>query len=187
MNIKINFTKAYIMLVPVLGVGLFVLLYLISAKQYPGGSWNYTNDTGFSFWHNYLCDLLDEYAINGEINNGRFFARSALGILCVSIMLIWIYIPKLFVSKSHYLSVSRWSGLLSLIILFFLNFGTHDLIVRIAGFFGVVALFIGNVCISPVHMFVLLTFCSGVVFLRLNICSVSFYFVTFSCHGRTKQ
>ena len=128
------------MLLPLVGMGLFVLLYILSAINYPGGSWNFTDYNGFSFWDNYLCDLLDDYAINGELNSARFFARASLGILCISIMFIWLFLPKLFKAKSDNLTVMWLTGLLSLIITLFLASGTHDLIVRIAGVFGVIAI-----------------------------------------------
>lgn len=121
------------------GMVMFMVLYTISAFKYPGGSWNYIEHSGFSFWHNYLCDLLDDYAINGELNSARFFARAALGILCASLILIWVSLPKLFTTKSFNRTIMVMSGLLSLIITLFLASGTHDLIVRIAGAFGVIA------------------------------------------------
>ena len=130
------------MLIPLVGMILFIILYTISAIYYPGGSWNYMNHEGFSFWHNYLCDLLDNYAVNGELNNGRFFARAALGILCAAIMLIWYFLPGLFSIKSIRLHIMKWCGILSLVITLFLASGTHDLIIRIAGVFGIVAVMI---------------------------------------------
>ncbi len=135
-----GFPKPYILLLPLVGMGLFVVLYILAAINYPGGSWNFTDHAGFSLRYNYLCDLLDDYAINGEVNSARFFARSALGILCISIILIWFYLPKLFTVKSINLTVMRWSGLLGLIITLFLASGTHDMIVRVVGIFGVIAL-----------------------------------------------
>ncbi|MDG1730365.1 MAG: hypothetical protein P8K68_08665 [Algibacter sp.] len=139
MNTKTGFPKPYILFLPLIGMGLFLFLYILAALNYPGGSWAFTNQSGFSFWHNYLCDLLDDYAINGKVNSARFFARAALGVLCSSIFFIWFFLPKLYTIKSINLIIMRLSGLLSLIITLFLASGTHDLIVRIAGIFGVIA------------------------------------------------
>lgn len=140
MKAKTGFIKPIIMLLPLVGIGLFVLFYTLSALNYPGGSWNFSNQTGFSFWHNYLCDLLDDYAINGEVNSARFFARIALGVLCASLILIWLSLPKLFTIKSFNLTIMRLAGLLSIIVTLFLASGTHDFILRIAGIFGAIAI-----------------------------------------------
>ncbi|WP_299124290.1 hypothetical protein [uncultured Winogradskyella sp.] len=40
MSSKTGFSKPYVPLLPIAGMGLFVLLYTWSAIKYPGGSWN---------------------------------------------------------------------------------------------------------------------------------------------------
>ncbi|WP_299124294.1 hypothetical protein [uncultured Winogradskyella sp.] len=118
----------------------------------------YINHSGFSFWHNYLCDLLDDYAINGEVNSARFIARTALGILCASLILLWFYLPKLFMTKSNNPKIMRLSGILSLIITLFLASGTHDLIIRIAGIIGVIAIITCLVELYKIRSYKLLSF-----------------------------
>lgn len=140
MNVKTGFPKPYVLLLPLVGMGLFVFLYILAVINYPGGSWNFTDQNGFSFRHNYLCDLLDYYAINGELNTARFFAREALGVLCASIILLWFFLPLLFSTKSVSLIIMKWFGVFSLIITLSLASGKHDIIVRIAGTFGAIAL-----------------------------------------------
>ncbi|MGB5667695.1 MAG: hypothetical protein WBM53_12670 [Maribacter sp.] len=139
MDFKPNVPKPFVLLLPLVGIGLFVLLYIIAAIGYPGGSWAVPHHEGFSFWNNYLCDLLDKYAINGELNSGRYFARFSLAALCSGILLLWVYLPGLFSSKSINKRIMWYSGILSLISTLFLTSGTHDITVRIAGFFGVIA------------------------------------------------
>ena len=120
-------------------MGIFVVLYVWAALYYPGGSWVNPDAPGFSFWHNYLCDLLDYKALNGQINSGRLFARAALGVLCISLIYFWFYLPHLFQQK-NWNTVLMWvSGILALITTMLLSSGTHDLTVRIAGGLGVVA------------------------------------------------
>ena len=132
--------KVKILLLPLFGFFIFILFYIIAAYKYPGGSWAFPNHDSFSFWNNYLCDLLDTYAINGKLNVARHYARVSLGFLSASIILIWLYLPNLFEAKSFNLSMMRVTGILSLVIIMFLASGTHDLIVRIAGIFGTTAL-----------------------------------------------
>lgn len=128
------------LLLPLGGMGLFILFYVIAALNYPGGSWVLLDQDGFSFWNNYLCDLLDVYAINGEINSGRSYAIIALSFLCIGLFWLWFYLPKLFTHKSTNQRIMQISGLLSLITIVFLALANHDTVVYVAGFFGVIAL-----------------------------------------------
>ncbi|NHF59681.1 hypothetical protein FK220_010035 [Flavobacteriaceae bacterium TP-CH-4] len=128
-----------LLLLPLFGMGLFVLLYVIAALKYPGGSWVKPNQEGFSFWYNYLCDLLDYNAINGEMNVARIYARAALGVLCISLLFLWYHLPRLFSKKSLNLQIMLVAGIASLITTMLLASDTHDVTVRIAGLFGVVA------------------------------------------------
>jgi hypothetical protein len=131
-----------VLLAPLAGIALFVLLYLLAAGAYPGGSYANPEQEGFSYRHNYLCDLLDEEAINGELNTSRHFARWSLGILCASLLVLWYQIPQIFDISSKRIYFIRFSGILALGTLVFLSDGTHDRIVWIAGAFGVLALII---------------------------------------------
>ncbi len=131
--------KSYVLLFPLLGMVSFVVLYIMAALVYPGGSVAYPQQNGFNFWNNYLCDLLDEFALNGELNTARFYARYALTILCTSLLLLWFYLPKLFAKTTLNQHIMWVSGLLSLLVVFFLAAQIHDEIVRIAGVFGVIA------------------------------------------------
>ncbi|NAY91336.1 hypothetical protein GTQ34_05335 [Muricauda sp. JGD-17] len=139
---KSNFwhNRNIVLLFPVFGMILFVLLYILAALAYPGGSYTNPNHDAFSFWNNYLCDLLDTYTVSGVLNSGRIFARLALLVLCLSLILLWYHLPKLFSSKNKYHRIMQISGIISLGITLLLSDGNHDLIVRIAGVFGVIAL-----------------------------------------------
>lgn len=132
--------KPVFLLLPLLGMFLFVGLYILAALTYPGGSWLNQGTEGFSFWNNYLCDLLDKYAINGDLNSGRYYARASLGVLCASLIYLWFYLPERFNKEAWFVKVMWFSGILALGITLLLSSGTHDITVRIAGFFGVIAL-----------------------------------------------
>ena len=136
---NINSHGVFLLLLPLIGIGLFVFFYILSALNYPGGSWYSQIQEGFSFWHNYLCDLLDVYAINGELNTARFYAIIALGFLCAGLFWLWLYLPRLFMTSSLNQKIMWVSGLLSIFTIPFLALGDHDLVVRISGVFGVVA------------------------------------------------
>ncbi len=134
--------KVAVVHLPLIGMLMFIILYIVAAVLYPGGSWRFPNATEFSFWNNYLCDLLDQYAISGELNQARHAARVALGFLCASLLLLWYFLPLMFPGGGLNKAIMWVSGILALSTTFFLSSGTHDLTVRIAGFFGVLA-FIG--------------------------------------------
>lgn len=155
---KANYYKSYVLFLPLIGMGLFLILYVIAAIKYPGGSWEFTDQNGFSLWHNYLCDLLDEYAINGALNSARFFARGALGVLCISLILLWYNLPKLFSVKSNNRNIMWLSGLLSLVFTLFLASGTHDIIVRIAGVFGIIAIITAIIELYKIHYYKIMLF-----------------------------
>lgn len=165
-------TKPNMLLLPLGGMASFVLFYILAALNYPGGSWVAREQDGFSFWHNYLCDLLDIYAINGEPNTARFYAIVALVLLCTGLFLLWVNLPRLFEDKSANRSIMRISGLLSLITIIFLALGNHDKVVRIAGFFGVIAFVTSSIELFKAgykNLFLLGVFCLLVFLLNYHI------------------
>ena len=131
--------KTHLLLVPFIGMGLFLILYFIAAFYYPGGSYADPDQIGFSFLDNYLCDLLDNYAINGNENNARVPSRIAFGFLCFTLIFIWYHIPRLFKKRNFNHRLIRVCGILSMLIAMFIASGTHDTIIYMAGIVGIVA------------------------------------------------
>jgi hypothetical protein len=129
------------MFLPVAGFAVFAILYVTGSFFYPGGSQADSHSVGFSWFHNYWCNLLAEKAINGQPNPARYFAYPAMIILCLSLMLFWI----LFFQETSYSATQKRifqiSGILSSIISFFLFTGYHDSVINAAGIFGLIALF----------------------------------------------
>ena len=129
-----------ILVIPFLGMFGFLLLYVVAALNYPGGSYLRPYEKGFSFWNNYLCDLLDTYTIAGVLNTSSAYARLALLVLCTTLIFFWYHLPKLFAQPSINQKIMKYAGMLALAITLLLSSGNHDVIVRIAGVFGVVAM-----------------------------------------------
>ncbi|MEJ2584504.1 MAG: hypothetical protein P8Z38_05495 [Robiginitalea sp.] len=123
-------------LFPLSGMALFILCYVIAAGLYPGGSWNDPGQVGFSWRHNYLCDLLDTRAVNGVMNAGRHWARAALGFLILGIAVLWYYLPDLTRGARRFKNLIRYAGLAALGITLFLSSETHDVTLRLAGVLG---------------------------------------------------
>lgn len=70
-----------------LAFGIFITAAAIS---YPGGTWEDPASIGFSFWHNFWCDLLGTVALNGRPNlRGALLARSAFVCFAVALFRFW--------------------------------------------------------------------------------------------------
>ncbi len=65
-----------------------LILVVTAIYLYPGGSSLNKTQAGFSFLHNYWCDLLDISAHNGQINHGRSFAMAAGIMACMTLYLV---------------------------------------------------------------------------------------------------
>ena len=137
---KLADLQRFSLFAPIISIGLFLLLYVIAAANYPGGSWLDAKQQGFSFWHNYLCDLLDQYAINGALNSGRHYARTSLVVLCIGLVFLCNRLPELFPKKNHNVKIMKFSGTIALAITLFLESSTHDITMRLAGLFGIIAI-----------------------------------------------
>jgi hypothetical protein len=129
--------KKFTALAPVFGSLIFLLLYFLAAANYPGGSASHPQTKGFSLLHNYWCSLLNEKAINGAANNGRPFALAAMFVLALTLAVFWWQAGGI-VSKRK--SMIRLSGLVSAFFAGLLPAGQHDLMINLAGFFGLIAL-----------------------------------------------
>lgn len=128
------------LLVPLWGMGFFVVFYVLGSLKYPGGSRTDPNAVGFSFWDNYLCDLLDIQTLNGEFNPGRKFTVVALIMLCLGLIVLWLHLPRLFKTDFSNNQLVRSTGVLALVLTMAIPLGNHDVMVRVAGVSGLVAL-----------------------------------------------
>jgi hypothetical protein len=125
---------------PLVGSVLFVLLYLVAAFKYPGGTSIDRNSKGFSWTQNYWCNLLNEYAINGAPNPAKPIALTAMVVLCLSLIIFWYQFPEWTGLKTPQRLVIKVSGFLSMAIGLFVFTGLHDTVTNVAGVFGVIAL-----------------------------------------------
>jgi hypothetical protein len=131
----------YFLLTPLMGICFFIVLYIVAAYLYPGGSNSNKTEKGFNIMTNYWCDLTGEIAKNGEPNSGQFYALIAMTILCLSLMVFWFYLPELFRLKDNKTSKTiQYSGIFSMFITLFLFTSYHDTVINTSGLFGVIAL-----------------------------------------------
>jgi hypothetical protein len=125
--------------VPTLAVALFAALYAVAAWLYPGGTRSEPMRVGFSFVHNYWCDLLDAVAYSGRPNPARPVGLVAMGVLSVGLAVLWWSVPALWCDAPGRAWLVRLSGLASAACLPLVGTAHHDRAIDVAGAFGVVA------------------------------------------------
>lgn len=128
------------LLAPIAGIGIFIGLYLVAALLYPGGSQANPQGIGFSWMHNYWCNLFNTEAINGQPNPARPVALPAMLILCGSLALFWYQLPALFAFSKSGSRMLQGSGILSMTLAGLIVTPYHDLFINLAGLCGLVAL-----------------------------------------------
>ena len=127
-------------LLPVIGCALFVILYVVAAFLYPGGSGIDKTSVGYNWMENYWCNLLNTKAINGQINSAKPVAMTAMVILCISLSFFWISFPIVVQLKKYHRIVIQVGGTTSMIAAFLLLTNIdHDLAVNFSSSLGFVA------------------------------------------------
>jgi hypothetical protein len=137
---KSNKGSKYLLLVPVAGAVLFLFFYYIATLHYPGGSQADKASKGFSWLHNYWCNLLNETAINEQPNAGRPYAMAGMLLLCLSLGWFWYCFPLYMSFKTSHRITMQLSGVSSMCIAFFIFTNLHDLIINAAALLALIAL-----------------------------------------------
>lgn len=166
-----NRTISRISVLVMTGMALFVVLYLLAAFLYPGGSDVDRLAKGFSWRHNYWCELMAPVAQNGMSNTARPVAIIALAVLAISLLLFWYTIPFLFTAKSRLALPMRVCGSGSMLVLPLMLTGRHDSIINIAGLFGCIAIILLLVCLYQARRY----FFFGAGILCLLLCGLNNY------------
>ena len=141
MTAQSNRSKNSWILTPFIGSFLFVILYVIAAFLYPGGSGADKTAIGYNWTNNYWCNLLSEKAINGQANTARPVAVIAMFILCLSLSTFWILFPVVTQLKKYHKLLIQVAGTLCMLTSFLLLTGIdHDLAVNTSSAFGLIAM-----------------------------------------------
>jgi len=128
-------------LTPFVGSLVFIILYVIAALLYPGGSGADKTAIGYSWTDNYWCNLLSEKAINGQNNIGRPVAITAMFALGLSLLTFWIMFPALTQLKKYHRFLIQVSGTVCMLASFLLLTRIdHDLAVNTSSVFGLIAM-----------------------------------------------
>ncbi|RYE20131.1 MAG: hypothetical protein EOP45_11555 [Sphingobacteriaceae bacterium] len=129
-----------ILLIPVLGILLFITLYVIATLLYPGGSQANIHSKGFSWLHNYWCNLLNDNAMNGQPNPAKPVALAGMATLCVSLSFFWYSLPRYLPMGKVWNTIIQATGTASMVMALFLFTSLHDGVINIACLLGLIAL-----------------------------------------------
>jgi hypothetical protein len=96
------------------GTVCFVVCYGIAIALYPGGTWWDRGAVGHSFTHNFLCDLMQSQALNGEpAPVGSFLARIGMAVMLVGLVAFYAQIARLETPISRAGRVAERAGLVA--------------------------------------------------------------------------
>ena len=114
-----------------IGIIISLLLIVIAAKYYPGGS-NFDKTTiGFLWTKNYISNLFGEKAVNGLENGARYWAMASMMILSLSFAVFFIQFSKRIPHKGA-TNVIKFFGGAGMVCTFLIATPLHDLMVIIA-------------------------------------------------------
>lgn len=115
-----------------LGVASALSLLFISTLFYPGGSQHDEHSVGFRWQHNYLSNLLNPVAVNGEHNAAQPWAIAGLLCLCIAVAVFFIRFAEKLPSK-HAERVVKYAGAGAMLCAVFTATPYHDAAVMICG------------------------------------------------------
>jgi hypothetical protein len=116
-----------------------VILIVIAALAYPGGSLLDKNSTGFNWSKNFLSNLFATKAINGSDNPGWIWALVGMAFHSVGYGMFFINMSKKIASK-QWANILKAIGVANIIFIFLIATPLHDLgtisiILTLAGLF----------------------------------------------------
>lgn len=156
-----------------LGVVAALALLFISTTFYPGGSQHDDNSVGFSWQHNYLCNLLNPVAVNGENNAAQPWAVAGLLCLCAAVAVFFVRFSEKIPVKSA-THVVKYAGAGSMAFAVFTATPYHDAAIGICGTLLMLSIFYVTVFMfkSRLHLLKIL---SALSLLALYGCSFIYY------------
>jgi hypothetical protein len=133
---------------------LGVILFYLATLHYPGGSnWN-KNSIGFDWRYNYITNLFNPIAVNGENNGSVPWAVAAMFLLCTGFALFFIDTAQKITTPSSS-RIIKWGGTLSMLFAFLAVTPWHDLMVTISNVLVMLSLFYITVHLFRSKLFML--------------------------------
>ncbi|MGA2421150.1 MAG: hypothetical protein ABSG69_13805 [Candidatus Acidiferrum sp.] len=156
-----------------LGIGISLLLLVVAALHYPGGSQADQHSVGYDWKNNYLSNLFSERAVNGSDNSARPWAISGMLFLCASLAWFFIEFSKKISAKSP-ANIIRYCGAGAMLFAFLAVTPYHDEVITIASTLALVSMFYVTVFVfkSRLHLLKVL---SVLCLLSLYVCNYVYY------------
>ncbi|NBW34670.1 MAG: hypothetical protein EBR30_06545 [Cytophagia bacterium] len=136
----LRFFKNYYPYFPIAGFALYLIVFTLAALQYPGGSFNLPKATGYSFFHNFLCDVMDPVTKGGVFNPARMLAVVSHIILSLTMISFFYMLPEIFENRNRNFFMIRYFGMFTMTVFMLMATSYHDLIVTFTGVLGTLAL-----------------------------------------------
>jgi len=125
---------------PIIGLIGFSLLFLMATSKYPGGSIHDMAAKQYSYFHNFICDLMSLNLPEGAVNDARPIAVIAHLMLSFAMISFFYILPEIFVRQNANTRFIRGVGMLSMLVFTFMFTDYHDLVVLIFSPLTVLAL-----------------------------------------------
>lgn len=104
---------------------LSVMLLVIAALVYPGGSLFDKNSTGFYWSKNFISNLFEAKALNGSENPGRIWAIIGMAFHSMGYGMFFINMSKK-ISSRQWANILKFIGAANLIFIFLIATPLHD-------------------------------------------------------------
>lgn len=119
-------------------VALFALLVLLAIQRYPGGTWFDPRAPGHDIFRNFLCDLTQPIALNGQRNPGFGLAKAAMivldvGLLCLFWVVTLIAAPSRLTRPLRVLAAISFAGIIAVPLTPSLELGAIHTVAVLAG------------------------------------------------------
>jgi hypothetical protein len=151
-------------------VVISVVLIVIAALVYPGGSLLDKNSTGFDWTKNFISNLFAAKAINGLENSSRIWAIIGIAFYSLGDGLFFINMSKKIPTR-HAATILKLTGFTNILFTFLIATPLHDIMITISSTLFLLGLFYITVFIlkTRLHLF---KFCC-------IICLLIFYYTLY--------
>lgn len=123
-----------------------VILLIIAALVYPGGSLLDKNSIGFHWSKNFLSNLFETTAINGSENTGRIWALIGMAFHAVGYGIFFINMSKK-IDSSKWAKILKFIGVANIIFIFLIATPLHDI--------GVISIILTLIGLFTITVFIL--------------------------------
>ncbi len=125
---------------PIFGLIGFLFFFVIATTLYPGGSVNDFASEGYSYFHNFICDLMSLNLPEGAENDARPIAIIAHLMLSFAMISFFYILPEIFTKQNANTRFIRALGMATMFIFIFMFTDYHDLVVTLTGVLGSITL-----------------------------------------------